>query len=261
MIYSARDFEGIRRASRAAAETLDFITDYVSAGMSTYDLDRIVAEHTKKQGGICAPLGYHGFPKSCCISINDVICHGIPDKREYLDDGDILNIDITTEIGGYFGDTSRMYAVGKISPAAEALIDTTYECTMKAAAICAPGQSLAAIGRLIQAAAESRGYSVVRDFCGHGVGKAMHQAPNILHYYDPMLERVKMREGLVFTIEPMINAGDWKMEIDRANGWTARTVDGSLSAQFEHTIGITKTGAEIFTLSPAGFTKPPYKKG
>jgi methionyl aminopeptidase len=260
MIYSEKDFEGIRRAGRAAAETLDLITDYVRAGVSTYDLDRLVAEHTKKQGGTCAPLNYHGFPKSCCISINDVICHGIPDKRTYLAEGDILNIDITTEIGGYYGDTSRMYAVGKISDAAAALVDTTYECMMKAAAICGPGQNLAAIGRLVQSIAESRGYSVVRDFCGHGVGKAMHQAPNVLHYYDPAMERVEMRPGLVFTIEPMINSLDWKMEIDRRDGWTARTLDGGLSAQFEHTIGITKTGAEIFTLSPAGYTKPPYRK-
>ncbi|MDR1476949.1 MAG: type I methionyl aminopeptidase [Rickettsiales bacterium] len=260
MIYSKEDFEGLRRAGRAAAETLDFVTGYVMAGVSTYDLDKLVAEHTKRQGGTCAPLDYHGYPKSCCISINDVICHGIPDKATYLAEGDILNIDVTTELGGYYGDTSRMYSVGGVSDAADALVGTTYECLMKAAAICGPGQSFAALGKLIQSIAESRGYSVVRDFCGHGIGKAMHQAPNVLHYYDPAMERVKMRTGMVFTIEPMINTGDWKMEIDKSNGWTARTEDGGLSAQFEHTIGITETGAEIFTLSPAGYSKPPYKK-
>ena len=259
MIYDKDDFEGLRRAGRAAAETLDFITDYVVAGVSTYDLDKLVAEHTKKQGGICAPLNYCGYPKHCCISVNDVICHGIPNKNEYLNDGDIVNIDVTTIIDGYYGDTSRMYLMGNVSNRAKELVDTTYESMMRAISICRPGLKLSEVGKTIQNMCEPKGFSIVRDFCGHGTGKVFHDAPNVLHYYDTENERIILQEGMVFTIEPMVNTGTYELYVED-NDWTARTQDGGLSAQFEHTIGITKNGVEIFTKSPAGFTKPPYNK-
>ena len=259
MIYDKDDFEGLRHAGRAAAETLDFITDYVVAGVSTYDLDKLVAEHTKKQGGICAPLNYCGYPKHCCISVNDVICHGIPNKNEYLNDGDIVNIDVTTIIDGYYGDTSRMYLIGNVSDRAKELVDTTYESMMRAISICRPGLKLSEVGKTIQNMCEPKGFSIVRDFCGHGTGKVFHDAPNVLHYYDTENERIILQEGMVFTIEPMVNTGTYELYVED-NDWTARTQDGGLSAQFEHTIGITKNGVEIFTKSPAGFTKPPYNK-
>lgn len=259
MIYDKDDFEGLRRAGRAAAETLDFITDYVVAGVSTYDLDKLVAEHTKKQGGICAPLNYCGYPKHCCISVNDVICHGIPNKNEYLNDGDIVNIDVTTIIDGYYGDTSRMYLIGNVSDRAKELVDTTYESMMRAISICRPGLKLSEVGKTIQNMCEPKGFSIVRDFCGHGTGKVFHDAPNVLHYYDTENERIILQEGMVFTIEPMVNTGTYELYVED-NDWTARTQDGGLSAQFEHTIGITKNGVEIFTKSPAGFTKSPYNK-
>ena len=258
-IYNETDFEGMRIAGRAAASTLDFITDYVSSGISTYDLDKIIAEHTKKQGGICAPLNYNGFPKHCCISVNDVICHGIPSKKKFLNDGDIVNIDVTTIINGYHGDTSRMYIVGDVDDNTKKLIDITYESMMKAISICKPGVKLSEVGKIIQNMCEPLGFSVVRDFCGHGTGKIFHDEPNVLHYYDPENDNIIMKEGMIFTIEPMINTGSYEMYIEK-NDWTARTVDGGLSAQFEHTLGITKKGVEIFTKSLLGYTKPPYIK-
>ena len=258
-IYSKQDFEHMRIAGEAAANTLDFITDYITEGISTYDLDKLVAEHTKKQGGICAPLNYNGFPKHCCISINDVICHGIPNKKEFLKDGDILNIDVTTIINGYHGDTSRMYIVGNASDKAKELVDITYDAMMKAISICKPGIPLSKIGIVIEELCEPKGFSIVRDFCGHGTGKVFHDEPNVLHYYEKQNEKILLQEGMIFTIEPMINTGTHELYIED-NDWVARTADGSLSAQFEHTLGITKNGVEIFTKSPKGFTKPPYKK-
>ncbi len=258
MIYDKKDFEGLRVAGKCAAETLDFITEYITPGITTLDIDKLVTEHTKKQGGICAPFNYLGFPKHCCTSRNDIICHGIPNKNEYLEAGDIINIDVTTILNGYYGDTSRMFFVGDVSTKAKKLVDTTYNSLMKAINICKPGVSISEIGKIIQPMCEKEGFSVVRDFCGHGIGTKFHTPPNILHYFDPTIN-VKLQEGMVFTIEPMINTGSYEMYIED-NDWTARTIDGGLSAQFEHTIGITKDGCEIFTLSPNGFTKPPYKK-
>lgn len=259
MIYDKKDFEGLRRVGRLAADTLDYITDFVSAGISTYDIDKIVAEYTKKHNAICAPLHYHGYPKNCCISVNDVICHGIPSKHEYLNDGDIVNIDITTILDGYYGDTSRMFLIGNVSERARELVDITYNSMMNAISICKPGLKLSEIGKIIQTMCEREGFSVVRDFCGHGTGKIFHDEPQVLHYYTKEAENTILKEGMVFTIEPMINTGDWQMYVED-NDWTARTIDGGLSAQFEHTIGITKNGVEIFTKSQRGLNKPPYKK-
>jgi methionyl aminopeptidase len=216
----------------------------VKAGISTLELNDLIAEHTKKLGGICAPLGYKGYPKSCCISLNDVICHGIPNKITVLKEGDILNIDITTIYKGYYGDTSRMFAVGKISPLATKLISTTKQALDAAISICKPGVPYALIGEVIERVIAPTGFGIVRDFCGHGIGKTFHELPEICHFRNG--RDGVMREGEVFTIEPMINTGTWKAEFD-ADGWTARTQDGGLSAQFEHTIGITSNGSEIFT--------------
>ena len=259
MIYNKKDFDGLRDVGRLAADTLDYITDFVVAGVSTYDLDKLIAEFTKKHGAICAPFGYMGYPKHSCISINDVICHGIPSKNEYLNDGDIVNIDVTSILNGYYGDTSRMYLIGNVSDRARELVDITYNSMMNAISICRPGVKLSEIGKIIQTMCEKEGFSVVRDFCGHGTGKIFHDAPQVLHYYSEENDKVILEEGMVFTIEPMINTGDWQMYIEK-NDWTARTIDGGLSAQFEHTIGITKNGCEIFTKSQRGLNKPPYKK-
>ncbi|MDR0367214.1 MAG: type I methionyl aminopeptidase [Rickettsiales bacterium] len=247
-IYTDEDFAGIRAAGRKASATLDHISDFIAPGVSTYDLDRIVAEHTKKLGGICAPLNFEGYPKSCCISRNDVICHGIPSKREFVEDGDMLNIDVTTIFNGYFGDTSRMFFAGRASDRARELADAAREALLRAIAICAPGVSFARIGRVVEEVARAHGFSIVREYCGHGIGTAFHEDPNVLHYYSRESEKLIMREGMVFTIEPMLNLGAPDVRLDR-DGWTARTADGGLSAQWEHTIGITPSGAEIFTVS------------
>lgn len=258
-IYDKKDFEGLRVVGELAADTLDYITDFVVAGVSTYDLDKLVAEFTKKHGAICAPLGYIGYPKNCCISINDVICHGIPNKHEYLNDGDIVNIDVTSILNGYYGDTSRMYCVGNVSDKARELVDITYNSMMNAISICRPGVKLSEIGKVIQTMCEKQGFSVVRDFCGHGTGQIFHDEPQVLHYYAKENDNVILKEGMVFTIEPMINTGTYDLYVED-NDWTARTADGGLSAQFEHTIGITKNGVEIFTKSKKGLNKPPYNK-
>ncbi len=258
-LYDKNDFAKLRKVGALAADTLDYITDYVVAGVSTYDLDKLIYEFTKKNGGICAPFNYMGFPKHCCISINDVICHGIPNKHEFLNDGDIVNIDVTTILDGYYGDTSRMFNIGNVSDEAKELVDITYNAMMNSISICKPGVKLSEIGKVIQTMCEDAGFSVVRDFCGHGTGTIFHDAPQVLHYYAPENDKIILKEGMVFTIEPMINTGDWQMYVED-NDWTARTIDGGLSAQFEHTIGITKNGVEIFTKSQRGLYKPPYKK-
>jgi methionyl aminopeptidase len=255
-IHDAEAFEGMRRAGQLAARTLDFITPYVRPGVTTGELDRLCLEFTLDHDAIPAPLNYRGFPKSICTSINHVVCHGIPGDRRLVE-GDILNIDVTPILDGWHGDTSRMFFVGeKISLKARRLVDVTYEAMMHGIAAIRPGLHLGVIGNAIQRYAESQRFSVVRDFCGHGVGRIFHDAPSVLHYGNPEDGPV-MREGMIFTVEPMINAGRWEVKI-LSDGWTAVTKDRSLSAQFEHTVGVTATGCEIFTLSPAGLHHPPY---
>ncbi len=235
-IHGPEAFEGMRRAGILAAETLDFITPYVRPGITTGDLDRLCHGVIVDHDAIPAPLNYRGFPKSICTSINHVVCHGIPGDRRLME-SDILNIDVTVILDGWHGDTSRMFFVGERIPVkARRLVDVTYEAMMRGA--------------------ESHRYSVVRDFCGHGVGRVFHDAPSILHYGHPD-EGPALREGMFFTVEPMINAGRYEVKI-LSDGWTAVTKDRSLSAQFEHTIGVTATGYEIFTISPAGLHQPPY---
>ncbi|HEY2541119.1 MAG TPA: type I methionyl aminopeptidase [Stellaceae bacterium] len=249
-------FEAMRRAGELAARTLDFIVPYVRPGVTTGELDRLCLEFTLDHNAVPAPLNYRGFPKSICTSINHVVCHGIPGDRR-LDEGDILNIDVTPILDGWHGDSSRMFLVGeKIPIKARLLVEVTYEAMMRGIAAIRPGLHFGVIGDAIQRYAEGHRFSVVRDFCGHGVGRIFHDAPSVLHYGRPEDGPV-MREGMIFTVEPMINAGRWEVKI-LSDGWTAVTKDRSLSAQFEHTVGVTATGCEIFTLSSAGLHHPPY---
>ncbi|HUC63327.1 MAG TPA: type I methionyl aminopeptidase [Alphaproteobacteria bacterium] len=255
-IHGSEAFEGMRRAGRLAAETLDFIAPYVKPGVSTGELDRLCHEFTVSRGAIPAPLNYRGFPKSICTSVNHVVCHGIPSDDKILVDGDIINIDVTPIVDGWHGDSSRMYEVGDVKLKAKKLIDVTYEAMMRGISVVRPGATTGDIGWAIQSFAEANRYSVVRDFCGHGVGQVFHDAPSILHFGVPG-QGVVLREGMIFTVEPMINAGKYAVKI-LGDGWTAVTKDRSLSAQFEHSVGVTAAGCEIFTLSPKGWHKPPY---
>jgi methionyl aminopeptidase len=245
----------MRKAGRMAAELLDYITPFVVPGVTTGELDRICEEWTQARGAISAPLGYRGFPKSICTSINHVVCHGIPGDRK-LDDGDIVNIDVTPIVDGWHGDSSRMYYVGRVGVKARKLCDVTYESLMRGIAVVKPGATLGDIGHAIQEYVEDNRFSVVREFCGHGISRIFHEAPNVMHFGRPK-EGLVLKTGMIFTIEPMVNAGRWETKI-LADGWTAVTKDKSLSAQFEHTIGVTETGCEIFTTSPAGLDRPPY---
>jgi len=254
-LHGPEDFEAMRRSGRLAAELLDYITPFVVPGVITGELDRLCHAYTVERGATSAPLGYRSFPKSICTSINHVVCHGIPGDKA-LRDGDIVNIDVTPILDGWHGDSSRMFAVGKVGVKARKLIDVTHECLMRGIEAVRPGATLGDIGHAIQAHAEGHRFSVVRDFCGHGIGRTFHTAPSVMHYGQPG-QGVVLREGMFFTIEPMINAGRFETKI-LGDGWTAVTKDRSLSAQFEHSLGVTGDGVEIFTLSPAGRHMPPY---
>ncbi len=255
IIHTKDDFEGMRVAGKLAAETLDFITPYVVPGVQTDVLDKLCHDFIRDHGAIPAPLGYRGFPKSICISPNHVVCHGIPGEKT-LEDGDIANIDVTTIVDGWHGDTSRMFFVGDVNLKARKLVQITYEAMMKGIEMVKPGVTLGDIGNAIQKHAEAQNYSVVRDFCGHGVGKTFHMPPSVLHYGNPGTGTA-LKAGMFFTIEPMINAGKYDIKV-LSDGWTAVTRDRSLSAQFEHSLGVTETGYEIFTHSPKGLTQPPF---
>ena len=255
-IHSAADYEPMRKAGHLAALTLDFITPYVKPGVTTDTLDRLCHGFITDHSGICAPLNYRGFPRSICTSINHVVCHGIPGDRKLVE-GDIINIDVTPTLDGWHGDSSRMYFVGERIPVkARRLVEVTYEAMMLGIEAVKPGLHLGVIGAAIQRHAEAQRFSIVRDFCGHGLGRVFHEAPSVLHYGNPSDGPI-MREGMFFTIEPMVNAGRYEVKV-LSDGWTAVTKDRSLSAQFEHTIAVTATGYEIFTLSPAGLHQPPY---
>lgn len=252
-----QDFTGMRKAGKLAAQTLDMITDHVQEGVTTEELDNICRKFIETNGAIPAPLGYKGYPKSTCISINHVVCHGIPSNDRKLKSGDILNIDVTVIVDGWHGDSSRMYTVGKIPVKAKRLIDVTYECLMRGIETVRPGATLGDVGHTIQTIAEKERFSVVRDFCGHGLGKTFHAPPSVVHVGEPG-QGVKLEAGMFLTIEPMINTGTFATKI-LPDGWTAVTRDRGLSAQFEHSLAVTDDGFEIFTLSPKGYTKPPYK--
>lgn len=246
IIKSKKQIEGIKKSSKIAAATLDFISDSVESGITTEYLDNLIHHYILKNGGIPAPLGYHGFPKSSCISVNNVICHGIPSKETVLKNGDILNIDVTTIVDGYFGDTSRMFTIGEVSPEAQKLIQVTKECMELGIEEVRPKKRFGNIGFAIAKHAKANNFSVVHQYCGHGVGLNFHEEPQVYHI-SPKKSGFRMKPGMIFTIEPMINVGKAEANIDEKDGWTARTVDGELSAQFEHTVLVTDLGFEVLT--------------
>ena len=248
-------FEKMKVAGNLAARTLDMLTENIKEGVSTDLIDKLGYEFIRDNGGYSAPLYYRGFTKSLCTSLNHVVCHGIPSDR-ILRSGDAVNVDVTAIIDEHYGDTSRMFCIGKTPVKLNNLIDTTYESMMKAIRILKPGIKLGDIGYTIQSFVEEKGFSVVRDFCGHGISTTFHESPNILHY-GTKNTGMELRPGMTFTIEPMINSGKYDVKMLN-DGWTAVTKDKSLSAQFEHTLGITENGYEIFTESAKGYSKPPY---
>jgi len=256
-IHTPEEFEGMRKAGRLAAEVLDMVADFVEPGVTTDYLDQLCHDYMVANDAVPATLGYKGYPKSSCISINHVVCHGIPSDKK-LRDGDILNIDVTCILDGWFGDTSRMYVAGKLPRKAERLIDVTHDALMRGIETVKPGNTFGDIGHAIQSFVESHRMSVVTDFCGHGLGRVFHAPPNVLHYGRPGTGSV-LEPGMFFTIEPMVNLGRAETKV-LSDDWTAVTRDKSLSAQFEHSIGVTETGCEIFTLSPAGKFHPTYSQ-
>ena len=253
--YSEK-FEKMRVAGKLASQTLDMLTDYIKEGISTDYIDKLGYEFIRDNGGYSAPLYYRGFKKSLCTSLNHVICHGIPSSDRILEDGDAVNVDVTAIINEHYGDTSRMFCIGNTSIKLNNLVNATYESMMRAIKILKPGVKLGDIGHEIQSYIEKKNFSVVRDFCGHGISTSFHEPPNILHYGEKNTG-MELKAGMTFTIEPMINAGKFDMKLLN-DGWTAVTKDKSLSAQFEHTIGITENSYEIFTESVKGYSKPPY---
>ena len=272
-LYDPEDFAGMRAAGRVAAEILDEIVPLVTPGRATGEIDRVITDLVEAKGATSATIGYKGYEHASCISVNHVVCHGIPGDK-VLKDGDILNIDVTVIVDGWYGDTSRMYVAGKLSRKAERLIEVTHDALMKGIEAVRPGNTFGDIGAAIQAHVEAHRMSVVRDFCGHGLGRVFHAPPNVLHYanfrYNADGEKVTvsgqrtedrtpvLEEGMFFTIEPMVNLGRPETKV-LADDWTAVTRDKSLSAQYEHSVGVTAEGCEIFTLSPAGLFHPTYR--
>ncbi len=249
-------FEKMRVAGKLAAQTLDMLTEYIKPGISTNYIDKLGYEFIRDKGGYSAPLFYKGFKKSLCTSLNHVVCHGIPSDR-ILEEGDTVNVDVTAIVENHYGDTSRMFTIGEVSVKANNLIEATYSSMMNAIKILKPGVKLGDIGNEIQSYVENKGFSVVRDFCGHGISTIFHEPPNILHY-GKKNTGLELGAGMTFTIEPMINSGKYDIKV-LDDGWTAVTRDKSLSAQFEHTVGIKENGYEIFTESAKDYSKLPYK--
>jgi methionyl aminopeptidase len=254
-LYDEEGFAGMRKACNLTARCLDELVSMVQPGVTTNAINRFVFEFGMDHDALPATLNYRGYTKSTCTSINHVVCHGIPDDKP-LRDGDIVNIDVTYILDGWHGDSSRMYAVGEIPRRAERLIEVTYESMMRGIAVIKPGATTGDIGHAIQTYVEAQHMSVVRDFCGHGLGRLFHDEPNVVHVGRPG-EGIVLRPGMFFTVEPMINLGRPHVKV-LSDGWTAVTRDRSLSAQFEHSVGVTATGVEIFTTSPKGLDKPPY---
>lgn len=262
-LHGPEDFAGMRKAGRLAAECLDMIAGHVKPGVTTGALDNLIREFVLDSGALSATVGYRGYRHASCISLNHVICHGIPSDKA-IKNGDILNIDVTVIVDGWHGDTSRMFWAGEPKVKARRLVDTTYEALMRGLDAVKPGNTLRDIGRAIQTHAEGEGFSVVRDFCGHGLGRVFHDAPNVVHYAEyrdrfgvHRAPDIELKAGMFFTVEPMINEGKPEVKLLK-DGWTAVSRDKSLSAQFEHSVGVTETGVEIFTKSPAGLDRPPY---
>lgn len=256
-IHTKADFEKMRASGKLAAQTLDFITEHVKPGVTTDALNKLCHDFIVSHGAVPAPLNYKGFPKSICTSVNHVICHGIPSEKK-LKNGDIINIDVTVIVDGWHGDTSRMFYVGDVQVKPKRLVQVTYDSMMMAIEMVKPGVRLGDIGNTIQKYVEKNGFSVVRDYTGHGIGRVFHDEPTVLHY-GKAGTGIELREGMFFTIEPMVNAGKPDTILSKLDGWTVTTRDKSLSAQFEHTVGVTKDGVEIFTASPKNLLCPPYK--
>lgn len=257
-IYKPEDFKKMRKSCGLAAATLDHLVEFIKPGVTTAELDDIANKFMVENGAYPAPLT-KGFPKAICTSVNHVVCHGIPSDKK-LKNGDILNIDVSLEIDGWFGDTSRMFFVGEVGIKQKRLVQVTYDAMMQAIEIVRPGIKLGDIGHTIQKYVEKNGYSVVRDYTGHGIGRTLHEEPHVMHYGQAGTG-LELKEGMFFTIEPMVNSGRADTILSKLDGWTVTTRDKSLSAQFEHTIGVTKEGFEIFTLSPNNLHAPPYDKG
>ncbi len=254
-LHDADGFKAMHAAGQLAAATLDMIADEVQPGVTTARLDELCDAFIRDHGALPAPLGYRGYPKPTCISLNHEVCHGIPGERKLMD-GDILNVDITVILDGWYGDTSRMFFAGKPSMKARRLCQVTFEALWRGIRAVKPGATLGDIGHAIQTYAESHNYSVVEEYCGHGVGKKFHDAPSVLHFGKPG-DGLALEPGMIFTIEPMINAGRKEVKLKK-DGWTVVTRDRQMSAQFEHTIGVTRDGVEVFTLSPAGRHHPDW---
>jgi methionyl aminopeptidase len=253
------ELKKMKASGQVAAGVLDHITPFVVPGVSTLKLNEICAEYMKAHGAKSATLGYHGFPREVCISVNDVVCHGIPSADQILKEGDILNIDVTTIVDGFYGDTSRMYWVGNVSDTAKKLTQAAYDGMWAGIKTVKSGSQLYDIGNAIDALVRPQGFDVVREYIGHGLGRVFHEDPQVFHHANMDYPGIRLRKGLTFTIEPMVNTGTWRTKLDKTDGWTVTTADGGLSAQFEHTLAVTEGGYEIFTLSPAGYTCPPYK--
>ncbi len=256
-IHDAADYAGMRKAGRLSAEILDELVAFIRPGITTDSINSYCHERIVEAGATPAPLGYRGFPKSVCTSVNHVVCHGIPGDK-VLQNGDIINVDVTSIVDGWHGDTSRMYYVGDVPIKAQRLIQVTYDCMMRGIEQVRPGATTGDIGAAIQEYAEGQGFSVVREYCGHGLGRVFHAMPNILHY-GRKGEGTRIEEGMFFTVEPMINIGKPHTKLHKSDGWTVTTKDRSLSAQFEHSLGVTADGFELFTESPTGQHFPPYK--
>jgi len=255
-LHKEKDFAKMRVAGKLAAETLDYITEYVKPGVTTNELNDLCHDFIIKNNAVPAPLNYKGFPKSVCTSVNHVVCHGIPSDKK-LKNGDIINVDVTTIVDGWHGDTSRMFYVGDVGVKAKRLIQVTYDAMMSAIEIIKPGVRLGDLGHAMESHAKAHNYSVVRDYTGHGIGQVFHCEPTVLNYGKPGAGLV-LKEGMFFTVEPMINVGKADTILSKFDDWTVTTRDKSLSAQFEHTVGVTSNGFEIFTKSPKNLLKPPY---
>ena len=254
-LHDAAAFAGMQRAGQLAAAVLDMIDGHVRPGVATGELDRLCEEFIRDHGAVPAPLNYRGYPKSICTSINHEVCHGIPGERR-LQEGDILNIDVTVILDGWHGDTSRMFFAGTPPLKARRLCQVTFDALWRGIRAVRAGTTLGDVGHAIQSYAESPRCAVVRDYCGHGIGRVFHDAPSVLHYGTPG-EGLVLQPGMLFTIEPMVNAGTWQVKLKK-DGWTVITRDRQLSAQFEHTVGVTADGCEVFTVSPAGLHHPPW---
>ncbi|MCA9067441.1 MAG: type I methionyl aminopeptidase [Planctomycetaceae bacterium] len=250
-IYNERDRNHLREASRFNAELMDYIRPHVKAGVTTDELDRLAEDYTRSHGHIPACLGYKGYPKSICTSVNEVVCHGIPDSRP-LQDGDIVNVDLTSIVDGWYGDQSETFLIGEVSPEARELVQITFEALWRGIRAIEPGGRINDIGQAIYHFARARGLEIVREYQGHGIGRQFHQEPGVPHFPDAKLGRTVVKPGMCFTIEPMLNIGTFRTTLDSSDGWTVRTADGALSAQFEHTILMTQEGPEILTLTKDG---------